>query len=186
MGTTCQIHDKSSEEYNIATLLHVLQLAPRGIHAFIASRQGPISRKQRMIWSIDTLATPQFPSVTTFWLPKRVIMTVRQLSKGPLRDFMLMCKAKQLLILDQLGCQQLVNKTHISYPIDTQRPKILYVLLPSQSIKPYRKLTLLKVGNANRFQKQISSQMRRHTFRTFSMQNRHVLTPCTIITCKRG
>ena len=49
-------NDKSSEEYNIAVLL--LQHAPRRIHAFIASRQGPIFRKQRMLWSIDTLATP--------------------------------------------------------------------------------------------------------------------------------
>jgi hypothetical protein len=47
VGTTRQIHDKSSEEYNIAVLL--LQHAPRRIHAFIASRQGPIFRKQRML-----------------------------------------------------------------------------------------------------------------------------------------
>jgi len=131
VGTTRQIQDKSSEEYNIATLLHVLQRAPRDIHAFIASRQGPISRKQRMLWSMDTLATPQSQSITTFWVPKRVIMPVRQLSTGPLRDFMLMCKAKHLLRLEQRGHQRLVDKTHISYPIDTQRPKILYVLLPS-------------------------------------------------------
>jgi hypothetical protein len=61
------------------------------------------------------------------------MIPVRQLFKGSLREFMLMCKAKHLLILEQRGHRRLVNKTHISYPNDKdiQRPKILHVLLPS-------------------------------------------------------